>query len=196
MSSGRSLDASVIQRKLLELNPDFSFDVMNKLSECVPVLGAGFKRLNPLRQGVYWKGTHVCSMDRGVVPEYPTFFTVKRRMPVDAAHADDDGVVTTWRAISPGQPEYVDALLHALNQDAGWELRPDGVIIASEWSKTVEAAGPKEYLGWRPTLLKIMRRGIPGVNFTTLGAKFETDMAILPDPGASAYDLHRVFVEE
>mgnify|MGYP001405656824 CR=1 FL=1 len=194
MSFGRTIDSSVIQRGLMELNSGFSFDMANRLSEWRPVLGAGFKKWNPTRQGVYYLGRHICSMDRGLVPEFPQFKVIERRLPAGSDEADKDGVTTTYEAIKPSDPKFVDAALRCMNNTPGWWVRPDGAVVHEEWWKTVQAEGPKEMLGWRPTLLKILHRQIPGVTIQSLNDKFGIDITLMPH--GNQRDIYRVMIEE
>ena len=194
MSMGKMIDSSLLERGLRELNPDFSFDMANRLSEWKPIFGAGFNKWNPTRQGVYHLGRHICSMDRGLVPEFPQFKVVTRRMPADSTEADKEGVTTTYRVIPTSDPGYTDGVLHCMNNDPGWYVRPDMAVVHEEWWKTVQAEGPKEMLGWRPTLLKIMHREIPGVTLRSLNEKFGIDMTIMPI--GTPQQIYRVLVEE
>jgi hypothetical protein len=194
MSMGRTIDSAVLEKGLRELNSDFSFDMANRLSEWRPVLSVGFAKWNPTRQGVYHLGRHICSMDRGLVPEFPQFKVVERRLPAGSDEADKDGVSTSYQVIRSTDLAYSDAVLHCMNRDPGWYARPDGAVIHEEWWKTVLAEGPKEMLGWRPTLLKIHRRQIPGVTIQSLNAKFGIDMTIMPI--GTPQQIYRVLIEE
>lgn len=59
---GRQMSEHVIKKGLTELNPCIHFDMGARLGIQHPMMN--------IRQPVFYNGRHICSMDRGMIPEY------------------------------------------------------------------------------------------------------------------------------
>ena len=186
MSVGKTIDASVIQKGLLELNGDLRFDVATKRGAWHPN--------QALRQGVFWHETHICAMDRGLVPEFKQWSVVTRLVEVDWAQADKDDVSIQTRTIRKADPDYVPALLHVWAKDLGWELRPDGVIMQLTPVAPRKMQGRVVMVGWRHTFERIINRNLPGLTRSAIAAKFGVDM--MKFPIGAPHELRAALVDE
>lgn len=170
---GHPIHESTIKAGLRELNPGLHFD-----------LAAATGQLHPFihqRQGVYFQGQHLCSMDRGMIPEVKQFGVRSMRVPAEWWEADKDDVSIEWVTIRPEMPGYRDLRELADKQlDCNYALRDDGSLMKMQPMKTIKARGRCITLGWRHTFEGILRHGLSGVNRMTLGAKFGVDMLKYP----------------
>ena len=66
---GRGIPEDTIKRGLRDLNPEFHFDLGGRHNKWHPDIDYS--------QGVYWRELHICTMDRGTIPEVP-IWTTKR----------------------------------------------------------------------------------------------------------------------
>ena len=97
---GTTLDSATVERGLKELCPSLHFDMGAKLGIWHPKIQD--------RQGVFYNGGHICSMDRGVIPEYKLWSVSESVVEVDWAEADKDDVSIHWQRIAPGAEGYDD----------------------------------------------------------------------------------------
>ena len=183
---GKTLDASVIEKGLKELCPDLRFDVATKR-------GAWHPR-QATRQGVFWHETHICSMDRGLVPEFKQWGVVEKESVVGWNEADAEGVTIKLRVIPSSDPDYMDAVLRLMAKEPGYEMRPDKAIIKSWPVKKGKGQGRVELVGWRHTFERIINRNLPGLTRSAIAAKFGVDM--LKFPIGAPHELHAALVEE
>ena len=183
---GKTLDSAVIEKGLKELCPDLHFDVATKR-------GAWHPR-QKTRQGVFFNETHICSMDRGLVPEFKQWGVVEKEAEVGWDEADKEGVTMKIRVIKPWEPEHLDASLRLMAKEVGYEMRPDGAIIKSWPVKIGKGQGRVELVGWRHTFERIINRNLPGLTRSAIAAKFGVDM--LKFPIGAPHELHAALIEE
>lgn len=186
MSRGRDLDSAVIQRGLIELNKDIHFDAATKLGAWHPYQAT--------RQGVFYHGIHICSMDRGIVPEFKQWSVVTKYVPVGWDEADKDDVNIQHHVIYPKDQGYMDALIHVMNKDMGWEYRPDGAIVEYTPVAYRKVRGKVVQVGWRHTFERIISKDLPGLTRRAIGEKFGVDM--LKFPVGSPQELVAELTEE
>jgi hypothetical protein len=169
---GKTLDSAVMVRGLKELNPDFNFDVATKM-------GAWHPR-QATRQGVFLNERHICSMDRGIVPEFKQWSVITSLLEVGWEEADKEDVTIQYSVIKPSQPEFLDCALHVMNKDTGYEYRPDGSIMRYTPVAYRKKRGRIVLVGWRHTFGRIIAAGIPGCTPHSIGEKFGVDMWQFP----------------
>jgi len=186
MSMGRLIDASIIERGLIELNPDIHFDAGTKKGEWHPYQAT--------RQGVFWHGQHICSMDRGMVPEFKQWTVITRLVPVGWEEADKDDVSIQTRVIPPSDSDYVDAALHVMNKTTGYEMRPDGSVLKYTPMAYRKVQGKVALVGWRHTFERIIFRDLPGLTRSAIASKFGVDMMLYF--GVPKHELHQALIEE
>jgi hypothetical protein len=187
MSFGKTIDSAVIERGLRELNPNIHFDMASKMN--------GWHPNQSTKQGVLYEGRHICAMDRGLVPEFKQWSVVSRIVEVGWAEADKDDVSIQTQVIPKTDSGYVDATLHCMNNDLGWQYRPDGAVLKMTPVAKRKMQGRVVLVGWRHTFEKIIHRKIPGVTRKAIADKFVVDMLKYPI-GAPHELLHAAFVEE
>jgi hypothetical protein len=138
---GFSMDENTIKNGLRGLNSDIHFDMGAALSLDHPFIGD--------RQGVFYKGKHICSMDRGTIPEY-TMYSVRRM-----AHS------VPPENVRPGE---------------GWapDLKNKGKVVVVR-----EGRGRVIRVGWRHTFERLINANIPGVTRFTLAQKFKVPIKFL-----------------
>lgn len=180
------MDAAVIQRGLRELQPDLHFDFATK--------HGGWHPQQALRQGVFYHGIHICSMDRGIVPEFKQWSVVRKLVPVGWEEADGEDVSMQHRLIPPGDPAFLDAALAVMRQELGYQYRPDGCIVQYTPVAYRKARGRVVQVGWRHTFERIIHADIPRLSRLAIGAKFEVDM--LKFPVGAPHEIIAELVEE
>ena len=152
---GLTLDSAEICRVLRELNVGFHFD-----------LGGNHNIWHPKvekRQGVFFNGKHICSMDRGMVPEFP-IHSVKSFSVSVPSHE-----LTLSERMDPM------TLQEFLVDDKGMEL-PTGThrVKRKQRDKVL-------LVGWRHTLGKILSKEIPGVTQPELEARLKISLHFIED---------------
>lgn len=186
MSMGRTIDAAIIEKELIELCPDMHFDAGTKKGEWHPY--------QAVRQGVFWHGQHVCSMDRGLVPEFKQWTVISHIVPVGWEEADKEDVSIQLEVIPPSSGEFLDAALHMMNRTTGYEYRPDGAIIKYTPVARRKTRGRVALLGWRHTFERIINRNLPGLTRGKIAEKFGVDMNIYF--GVPKNELYSALIEE
>ena len=186
MSLGKTIDSSVIEKGLLEINGDLRFDVATRQGAWHPS--------QKVRQGVFWHETHIASMDRGIVPEFKQWSVVERVVEVDWSQADKDDVSIQTEVVPTTSEEYVNALLHIMAKDVGWEFRPDGAIVKLTPVAKRKMQGRIIWLGWRHTFERIINRNLPGLTRSAIATKFGVDL--MKFPVGAPHELHAALVEE
>jgi len=184
---GKPLHESVIKKGLVELNPGMHFD-----------LGAATGQWHPYierRQGVFFQGAHICSMDRGMIPEFKAWGVSQRVVPAQWAEADQPNVSIRWSIVPTSTPDYVDlCLLAQSGRSNEYKIRDDGSLMVLEPVKTIDGRGKVWRLGWRHTFAAILFRNIPGITHASLGAKFGIDA--LAFPKGAPEEVHAALFEE
>lgn len=186
MSFGRTIDAAIIERGLIELCPDIHFDAATKKGEWHPYQAT--------RQGVFWHGQHVCSMDRGLVPEFKQWTVITRKVPVGWEESDKDGVDMNIQTIPTNATEYADAALLIMNQTVGYQMRPDGAILKFTPMAYRKVQGKVAMVGWRHTFERIIFRDLPGLTRTAIASEFGVDMNLYM--GVPKHELYAALIEE
>jgi len=186
MSFGKTIDSAVIEVGLKELNPDFNFDVATKRGSWHP--------RQATRQGVFLNERHICSLDRGPVPEFKQWSIITKLLEVGWEEADKEDVTMRFDVIKPSQPEFLDAALHVMNRDHGYEYRPDGSICKYTPVAYRKKRGRIILVGWRHTFGRIILANISGCTPDTIGAKFKVDMWQFPM--GSPQENYETLVEE
>jgi len=170
---GKTLDSTIIERGLRSLNPDLHFDLAAAIGQVHPYIMD--------RQGVYYKGKHICAMDRGPVPEYKIWDVKKTQVPVQWAEADKDDVSIRYHVIPPTHPHYAD-LYEIARQGKHNELciLSTGKLVRTQcfgyrpWKNRVIRCG------WRHTFERLLAAQIPGITRESLGRMFGVDMYKFP----------------
>jgi hypothetical protein len=171
---GKTIDSSVIQQGLRELNPEIHFDMGTKLGMEHPY--------QAVRQGVFYHGDHICSMDRGLVPEYKQWKCSEQWAPCDLSEWDkEDSVKLAWEVVPSDTPGYVDLAMEVLKGKLeSYSIRDDGQIIRLRTLKRQIVLGQLVWVGWRHTFEKVIQANIPGVTRSALAEKFSVDMMKYP----------------
>lgn len=130
---GQMIEDTEIKRACRACNPEIHFD----MGVC---LNIWHPRQDEL-QGVFWKGRHIASMDRGNVPEWP-LWTVSRGMKLvdDSEVRLGDDMVLKETIFVDGKPV----------------LTGKSWVIRAEKDKIL-------FVGWRHTLRKLIEANVPGV---------------------------------
>ncbi len=183
---GKTLDSSVIEKGLMELCPDLRFDVATKRGAWHPKQAT--------RQGIFWHETHICSMDRGLVPEFKQWSVVNKLVEVGWEQADKDDVSLQTRVIPAADPAYLDAALKLMAKENGYEMRPDGAIIKYTPVAMRKMQGLIILVGWRHTFERLINRNLPGLTRSAIAQKFGVDM--LKFPIGAPHELHAALIEE
>jgi len=186
MSFGKLIDAAIIERGLIELNPDIHLDAATKHGEWHPHQN--------LRQGVFWHGQHICSMDRGLVPEFKVWSVVNRLTEVGWDEADKEDVTIQTRSVPSTDPDYLCYALKIMANENGYSYRPDGTIIKYTPVAYRKLQGRVIQVGWRHTFEKIINRNLPGLDRMAIAAKFSVDM--MRYPIGAPHELHAALLEE
>jgi len=170
---GRTIESAVIEQGLRELNPGIHFDMGTKLGMVHPMQG--------IRQGVFYNGNHVCSMDRGLIPEYKQWQCGWAWIPCEMSEWDKEDVKLGWEVVSSSVPGYVDLAMDVVaGKRDTYSIRDDGQIIRLTGKRKQAVIGRVIWVGWRHTFEKLLQRGIPGVTRTSLAEKFGVDMLKYP----------------
>ncbi len=151
---GTILDEVDIKRSLLELNPDFHFDLGGCLNIDHPY--------QIIRQGVFFKGRHLCSMDRGLIPEFAIYSlrTTQVRVPsCDVRYSELSAPTTIWEFITDADGNEVETGVVSVRRQ-----ERDRIIR----------------VGWRHTLYIVLGKKFPGVDEFTLGLKLGVDLTWKP----------------
>lgn len=194
MYEGKTLDSAIIERGLLELCPDLQFDLGSKLSDWRPTLAIGHKKHGKLRQGVAYRGRHICAMDRGLVPEFKQWSVITRLVPVGWEEAEKDDVSLQTQVIPKTSDEYVDCILKCMAKEQGYEYRPDGAIIRYTPMAYRKVRGGVIMVGWRHTFERLINANLPGLTRSAIAQKFAVDM--LKFPVGAPHELIAALTEE
>lgn len=149
---GTTLNEFQIQSALRRLNPDMNFDWSSRLN----LVQIKKHRL----QGIWWKNKHICSMDRGQIPQAPIWSTKREFMRVKYEDA------TTSERIDPMYSEEVEYLVDGTQ-------KPTGYVYVNR-----EVKDDLLFIGWQATLRKVLNHNIPGVTRAAL----ERELGVTIDP--------------
>ena len=185
--TGKTLDSSTIQQGLKELCPDLHFDLAAAIGQWHPSIED--------RQGVYYCGKHLCSMDRGLVPEFKIWSVVKQPTRIEWWEADKDDASIQYRTLLPNDPMYEDGMRKARSgSDPQWLLLADGRVAECYAVGQRPVKGPIVRLGWRHTFERLLQHGVTGITRQSLSAKFGVDM--LKYPMGPPEEVYAALVEE
>jgi hypothetical protein len=183
---GSSISAAIIEAGLRELNPELKFDLAGTHGLWHPYLDT--------RQGVYYREQHVCSMDRGVVPEFKVWETKKKIVPIPWSEADREDASIRYEVLPVDTPGYEDLkILAETGSDPEYMLRGDAVLKCQAYGYEV-ASKRCVRVGWRHTFERILAFGVPGVTRQALADKFRVDMNLMAQ--GTHQELVAALVEE
>ena len=169
---GQALNSAVVEAGLRELNPEIQFD-----------LGARHDLWHPYietRQGVYYRELHICSMDRGIIPEFKVWETKKRIVQIPWSEADREDASIKYETLPTSTPGYEDLkILAATGSDPEYMLRNDSVLKCQAYGYEM-ASKRCMRVGWRHTFERILSAGVPGITRQALSEKFSVDMNKMP----------------
>lgn len=197
---GHVLDYGTLTRGLRELNPDLHFDMGEALGGyCMTDLSAVAKAIRGRHAGVYYKGRHVASMDRGEVPEFKIWSVREGTVEIPAAEVSMiEGAWTQWNEVAADSPEYEIGCEKARTFDDGYAMETgrDGKPMLKHYRgyRIEKSRGPIIKLGWRHTLERLLFEGIPGITRSALAEKFGVDM--LKFPIGAPEELHDALIAE
>lgn len=182
------LDGVLVERGLRELNPDIHFD-----------LGGRHNIEHPYavtRQGVFYRDKHLCSMDRGMLPEYKIWATQKRLVELPWFAADREDASISWTEVLPTEPGYMDLrILGEKELDPQYMIRKtDGKLLRCKVMGYEPVGRRCMRVGWRHTFERILANEIPGVTRKAIAEKFGVDMDKFP--AGSPDELVAALVEE
>ena len=190
---GQTLSQVNVERGLRELNAGFHFDMGVKLG-----LGETHNGIHPMqdiRQGVYFTGRHICSMDRGVLPEFKLWSMVDQVVPVSLSESEIGDASIQYATIPPDTPGYEDLYQDALaHRRDDLMIREDGKLCRLQAARTVKVRGRVVRVGWRHTFERIIMAQIDRAGRDEIAAKFKVNMYKMPVGGP--LETWAAFVEE
>jgi len=173
---GQSIDSETIKKGLRELCSDIHFDMGTNLGQWHP--------MQPDRQGVYHHGRHICSMDRGVCPEFKVWSVEESIVPASFSEVDNEEVSLQYVVIPHDTPGYEDAWSDARKgRRDDVQIRADGNMVKLTPVRVSKVRGRCIRVGWRHTFERLILANIPGVTREALAAKFNVDMLKFPVGG-------------
>ena len=169
---GVSLDETTIKSGLQELNSSIHFDMLTNVGQWHPHQES--------RQGVWYEGRHISSMDRLQSPEFKIWSVEQGVVEIDPVDADkyDDGHCV-YVEILPTDRFYSAALEKAEKNDDRFTL-DNGKVLKWSYFRMMKKRGIVMRLGWRHVFEKLVRAKIPGVTRDSLALKFNVDMYKYP----------------
>lgn len=192
LNLGQSLDAASVEKGLRELQPLLTFDaVVRRPSD----YGFALSTAGDLASqfvGVYYNGKHVCSMDRGSIPEFKLFEEEDGFEEIRMADIERyDNSMVAYVQILPSDPFYHHALSKAQAKDDNYKIENEK-LYRYEAVRPTKRLGRCIRLGWRHTFQKLLAFKIPGVTKEALEAKFRVDLSkvLHADPGQRDAILH------
>lgn len=148
---GRTIMEGDLKSYLQECNPEIHFDMGTCLNIWHPY--------QDKRQGVFFRGQHICSMDRGMISENPIWAVEKKHVTLPAGECSWSELTDPMTMI-----EFFD--------DGEGNQTPTGNYIVER-----KVRGKKLYVGWRHTLRRILGKNIPGVDQGDLERRFGIDLS-------------------
>ena len=183
---GKSFDTTYLQTGLRYLNSGLHFD-----------MGAALNLWHPRMknfQGVFYDGTHICTMDRGVSPEFKLWSVVTGAVEIPPEKVSTTpGAWVSWEVVDPSHPEYKVGLEKALKFDDGYALE-DGKLKKYKGFALGKRRGPVVKVGWRHTFEAILQRNLANVTRSSLAYMFDVDM--LKFPMGSPQEVAEALLEE
>lgn len=187
---GHTLSYPVVEKGLQELQPGIHLDMGPKLGMEHPFMAE--------RAGVYYEGRHICSIDRGIIPEYKVWTQIDGavEIPITEAERYEDAVVG-FVEILPENPIYHDAWDLAVKGHDNYKIerRQDGdKLFHHRCLRIQKVRGRVVRVGWRHTFERLIAAKIPGITRQSLAAKFNVDMNRFPV--GSQEEVHAAVVAE
>lgn len=139
---GTTLNELILKSVLIRLNPGIHFDVGGNLNIWHPWQEG--------KQGVWFRGKHLCSMDRGQIPQAPIWSTKTEFQRVLMSEC------TFGELQQPMMSHEVEYLTDGTERDTGY------VFIQREERDRLL------WIGWQATLRKIINKDLPGITAATL----------------------------
>jgi hypothetical protein len=142
---GTVLNEFKIQKALIDLNADINFDWGARLDIWHPY--------QDNKQGVFFRAKHICSMDRGQIPQAPIWSTKTETQRVPASDLSYGELTDPFTA-----PE-LEFLVDGTERKTGFYFVRRTVKDRLLW------------IGWQATLRKVLAQKIPGVTRDALERK-------------------------
>jgi hypothetical protein len=154
---GRFLPEAKLKAALVSLNSGFHFDVGGNLDFPHPFMEH--------RQGVYLMGRHICSMDRGNIPEYKIWMLEPGIEDVDWIDIDkyEDALVTYMEVLPSDGADYEQVRIAIDAKRDGYHMDMNGRVFRYSACRPSMTPSYIEYVGWRHTLYRCMTEHCPGV---------------------------------
>jgi hypothetical protein len=142
---GTTLNELSIKKALWDLNPEFNFDWGGRLNLWHPYQNG--------KQSVHFRSKHICTMDRGTIPQAPIWSTKRSMERVHQSDLSYSELTDPWTAEETAY--HVDGTESKTGYHFVWREVKDRLL----------------FIGWQATLRKIINQNIPGVTAASLGRK-------------------------
>jgi len=150
---GQAFDEITLKAAMIRLNSQVHFDLGGNLNIWHPYQDG--------KQGIFFRGRHVCSMDRGIIPQAPIWSTKTEGM---RAQAKD----MTWAELTdPMTMQEVEYLADGNSRLTDWYFVKRRVKDRLLW------------IGWQASLRKVCNKDIPGITAHTLGTELGITLDLL-----------------
>jgi hypothetical protein len=170
---GDKLQADLVEKGLRELNPDLNFDLGARTNQYHPQMDT--------RQGVFFREDHICSMDRGIIPEFKIWKTTKRIVELPWYAADREDASISYVSVPKSHPEYEDLLAKGHNEaNPEYMVKTDGKLLKLQCMGYEPVKKTCLRVGWRHTFERILAKELPGVTRKAIEKKFGVDMGKFP----------------
>lgn len=150
---GQTINELCLKGALVRLNPGMNFDWGSRLDLWHPWMEG--------KQGVYFRNKHLCSMDRGNIPQAPIWSTKREACRVKYEDA------TAGERTDPFFAEEIEYLPN------GDEM-PTGYVFVNR-----EVKDRLLWVGWQATLRKIINHDIPGITALTLSEELRVTVDVM-----------------
>ena len=173
---GATLNYVDVARGLRELNPGITMDLASKQNQPHP--------FESVRAGVFYHGKHICSIDRGIIPEFTIWDSDWGQVPIrmcEIERYEDSKVV--YAQVLETDERYNYALMMAQRGDDEYHLGKTGKVFnvhAFRWTRVKHRVLRG---GWRHTFSRLIAAKIPGVTERSLSLKF--GVSLMKYAGAS-----------
>ncbi len=179
-SYGLTLDESTIKSGLRELNPHFMFDIIGNIGQWHPDIESS--------QGVFFDGKHVCTMDRGIVEEWPVWTMSKECLEIPE------------HEVRPGEISlYVPCATCKGNQTVRVVTPTSETFVRCRFCEGTGRSGICHVIrkirdkcvkvGWQHAFRKIINHPVPGCTEETIERQFRVKLHRDEDLGARDVEL-------
>jgi len=173
---GKTLDSYAVEKGLKELNPDMHFDLAAATGQLHPFINQ--------RQGVFYKGTHICSMDRGTIPEFKVWTMKDADDRADWAEADKEDARVKYMTILKSDPAYADLYEEAKRgKNNDLQIMDNGKLVRRWVTAPRKVRDRVVMVGWRHTFERIIMANIPHLTREAIASKFNINMWMVPTGG-------------